>query len=184
LWTITADRKWSDWPAEPSYLLGSRQAASSVAARSAERNNVEAGNALRVPLDKQSLPTGATISGPGQEPAGVVPIDQSNPDAPQLLYSHTRRAGISTMKWQDPTLGEMSQIFAISPDTRESRLATITESQLVQWLAPLKPEIVRFGGESLALEAGSAELWRSAVLGLLALVVIESSLAAWVGRER
>lgn len=184
LWTMTADREWSDWPTEPSYLLAARQTTSAVAARTSERNNLSAGSPIRVPLDKQSLPTGASLSVPNQDHTIAVSIDQSTPDAPYLNYDRTTRAGIYRMKWQDPALGETSQIFAVSPDIRESKLAALPEAQLARWLSPLKPTIVRFGGESLSLAAGSAELWRSAVIGLLALVVIESSLAAWVGRER
>jgi hypothetical protein len=184
LWTISADRAWSDWPAEPSYVLAARQTTMSVVARSSDRNNVTAGAALNAPLDKQALPSGATLTIPGQEPHEVLPVDMSIPDAPQLSYERTRRAGVYEMRWQDPILGDLTQLFAVSPDVRESNLAPLSESQLSSFLGAVNPSVTRFGGDAMNLSAGAAELWRSAVFVLLVLVVLESSLAAWVGREQ
>src|SRR5690606_23570959 len=61
LWTITADRGWSDWPTEPSYVLAQRMAANAVAARILRWENLTAGQPLRYPLDPDFLPQQASL---------------------------------------------------------------------------------------------------------------------------
>jgi hypothetical protein len=88
------------------------------------------------------------------------------------------------MSWEDPVHGARSHRFAASPDTRESDLARLPADQLKRLMGKLEFEVVPFSGESLRLEAEATELWPALAMALLILVVLESPLAAWVGRER
>ena len=129
LWTITADKKWSDWPTDGSYVLAVRQAAMAIAAHSTERDNVTAGQPLRFRLDKKGIPLQAGVKPPGREDPQVVAVDKSDPKFPQLRYDKTARAGFYRMEWKDPVLGSMSRLFAASPDVRESNLAPISRDE-------------------------------------------------------
>ncbi|HUE13033.1 MAG TPA: BatA domain-containing protein [Planctomycetaceae bacterium] len=183
LWTITADKKWSDWPTDGSYVLAVRQAAMAIAAHATDRDNVTAGQPLRYRLDKKGIPLQAGVKSPGREDPQVVPVDKSDPKFPQLRYDKTARAGFYRMEWKDPVVGSMSRLFAASPDVRESNLAPIALSELKNLVGKLNPQIVRLGEKKADASVAGTELWRTAVWGLLGLVVVESCLAAWVGRE-
>jgi len=183
LWTITADKKWSDWPTDGSYVLAVRQAAMAIAAHATDRDNVTAGQPLRFRLDKKGIPLQAGVKSPGREDPQVVPVDKSDPKFPQLRYDKTARAGFYRMEWKDPVVGSMSRLFAASPDVRESNLAPIAMSELKNLVGKLNPQIVRLGEKKADASGAGTELWRTAVWGLLGLVVVESCLAAWVGRE-
>jgi len=183
LWTITADKKWSDWPTDGSYVLAVRQAAMAIASHSTERDNVTAGQPLRYRLDKKGIPLQAGVKAPGREDPQVVPVDKSDPKSPQLRFDKTARAGFYRMEWKDPVLGSMSRLFAASPDVRESNLAAIQTGDLKNLVGKLNPQIVRPGEKRADAGGAGTELWRTAIWALLGLVVVESCLAAWVGRE-
>jgi hypothetical protein len=183
LWTITADKKWSDWPTDGSYVLAVRQAAMAIAAHSMERDNVTAGQPLRYRLDKKGIPLQAGVKAPGREDPQVVPVDKSDPKSPQLRFDKTARAGFYRMEWKDPLLGSLSRLFAASPDVRESNLAAIQTGDLKNLVGKLNPQIVRLGEKRADAGGAGTELWRTAIWALLGLVVVESCLAAWVGRE-
>ena len=87
------------------------------------------------------------------------------------------------MEWKDPVLGSFSRLFAVSPDVRESSLAPIDLGELKNLIGKVKPQIVRLGEKRADANIAGHELWRTAIWGLLGLVVMESCLAAWVGRE-
>jgi len=183
LWTITADKKWSDWPTDGSYVLAVRQAAMAISAHSTERDNVIAGQPLRYRLDKKGIPLQAGVKPPGRDEPEVVAVDKSDPKFPQLRYDKTARAGFYRMEWRDPVLGSMSRLFAASPDVRESNLAPISRDDLKNLVGKLNPQIVHLGEKRPDAGGSGTELWRTAIWGLLGLVVVESCLAAWVGRE-
>jgi hypothetical protein len=183
LWTITADRKWSDWPTDGSYVLAVRQAAMGIAAHSMDRDNVTAGQPLRYRLDKKGIPLAAGVKSPGREDPQVVAVDKSDSKIPQLRYDKTARAGFYRMEWKDPVQGSLSRLFAVSPDIRESNLAPIQTGELKNLIGKLNPQLVHLGEKRADASAAGTELWRTAIWGLLGLVVVESCLAAWVGRE-
>jgi hypothetical protein len=183
LWTITADKKWSDWPTDGSYVLAVRQAAMAIAAHSTERDNVIAGQPLRYRLDKKGIPLQASVKPPGREAPEVVAVDKSDPKFPQLRYDKTARGGFYRMDWKDPVLGSMSRLFAASPDVRESNLAPVSRDDLNNLVGKLNPQIVHLGEKKPDASGAGTELWRTAIWGLLGLVVVESCLAAWIGRE-
>lgn len=184
LWTITADKKWSDWPMDGSYVLAVRQAAMAIASHSMDRDNVTAGQPLRYRLDKRGIPLQAGVKAPGHDDPQVVAVDKSNPKFPQLRFDKTAQAGFYRMEWKDPVLGNLARLFAASPDARESNLAPIQMSELKTLVGKLRPEVVRLGEKRADAGGAGTELWRTAVWTLLGLVVVESCLAAWVGKEK
>ena len=183
-WTMTADRDWSDWPTEPSYVLAMRMAAASVAARILRWENVTAGQPLRYPLDPEFLPRQASLAVPGETDEVPLRIDNSTDGDPYLLSESTRVAGRYTANWDEPGVGARSRPFAVSPDATDSRLQRLDEADLEPYLGRLTPRMLRFTGETIDVTTEGTELWRYAVLVLVGLIVFESLLAPWVGRVR
>jgi hypothetical protein len=118
----------------------------------------------------------------GREDSQVVELDKSDPKARSLRYDDTRRAGLYRMQWTDPVLGEVTRLFASSPDIRESDLTALRPDELKRLLGKLNPAIIPFGANP-AEAASVTEMWRTAIWVLLGLVLVESALAAWIGRE-
>ena len=73
LWTTAADRSWSDWPTDSSYVLAVREAARAIAKSTASLHQYTAGQALRVDLPASHDITLPAIEVPGgKEPKPLV----------------------------------------------------------------------------------------------------------------
>jgi len=184
LWTIAADKQWSDWPTEPSYVLAMRQSAAGIAAERSAAQNVTAGEPLQSPFDPLALPRQITVTPPDGADAVHVSLEQSNPEAPLAVFSQTQRAGVYEMNWRESDASLRRKLFAVNPDVRESHLERMTRDQLGQRLGGLAFEISPCSGRIDGLSGHRAELWRSFIFAMLFCICAESALAAWIGRER
>jgi Aerotolerance regulator N-terminal len=193
LWTTSADRSWSDWPTEPSYVLAVREATLAIARTDAGARAFTAGQTLRV-----SVPASRSISQPaievpyGTEPEPLVVASDppAGPTQPQrkeshLSYGDTRRAGLYKMTWRDSVAGNVSQQFAVNPHRRESDLTRIGGEELSGLWGALAPEVITLGREGdTSLAVRGREIWRTLAVCLMGLLVVESCFARWAGRQR
>jgi hypothetical protein len=182
LWTVTADRDWSDWPTEATYFIGVRELALSIAGVSDATGNLTAGQMLRQRVSSSNPPSRAEVVRPGEEQTDTATIDRSVSNQPQIVYTGTHQAGLYTLSWDVPGRDELSEkLYALSPDTRESDLKQLSEEEITQMLPGVDLTLVD------ASDPGSAgaqrEIWRTLAMLLLGFVLIESAFAAWVGRE-
>ncbi|MEZ6145626.1 MAG: hypothetical protein R3B91_09480 [Planctomycetaceae bacterium] len=179
-WTMTADRDWSDWPTEASYVLAMRMAADSVAARLLRWENVTAGQPLRYPLDPEFAPQTAKLSIP--------------PTGDEVRFQSIERRMAFRCWTRDDTAGRpLSGVVGRSGDrgadasvrcpsgVSDSELERLDGSELEQFLGRLTPQLIRFTGESMDVTTAGTELWRYAVLVLVSLIVVESLLAPGSG---
>lgn len=194
LWTVTADKAWSDWPTEPSYVLAVREAAKAIAHSDAAARTVTAGEALRRPLPPKHEITDAVVEVPhGDKPQPLqIATEATGPaeklpagDRPRLLVDEdTRRAGLYKMTWKDSTSGAESDLFAANPDARESDLARYTPDELKKLWSPLEVEVIAANaGQDASMAVQGQEIWRSLASCLLCLVVVEACFATWTGRQ-
>jgi hypothetical protein len=183
-WTVSADRDWSDWPTEASFVLASRLATQAVAARVSRWENLISGQPLRYPLDPQALPQSVMLSRVGSEDRFEPVIDKNAAAGPEFTFSGTRTSGGYKADWDEPVTGERTRKFAISPDARDSDPLRIGETDLRQDLGKLVPRMLRYTGESMSLTTEGAELWRMAAMVMIGLLLFESLFAAWIGRVR
>ncbi|HEX4796993.1 MAG TPA: BatA domain-containing protein [Humisphaera sp.] len=182
LWTVTADRQWSDWPIDPTYVLAMRSAASAIVRPEPAGTNFTAGEEIIYPLDEGQVVQNPLVTGPDQSL-----VQQPLTIADQVLrYPHTPRAGKYTLTWKDAAGVEQSRALAASFNPAESNLQPISESELANLLSPVSPTFVHWGtvqGNDSLAEHGR-EIWRNLIFAVLALAAIETVLATWVGRER
>ncbi len=214
LWTVAADRTWSDWPTDASYVLAMREVARAIARAGSGQQATMAGQPLRI-----ELPATHAISQPAIEPPGAkepkpltlsgaeptaaqaeasphdsagkaasaesAPADRAAKSPPALNYTDTRRAGLYKMTWHDSVSGAMSETMAVNPDPRESQLERIPIEQFKDWWGALEPDVVSIGaGTDAAVALGGQEIWRTLAAGLLGLLVVEACFARWAGRPR
>lgn len=182
LWTVSADRDWSDWPQEPSFVLATRQTMEFAAAQEPSRANVTAGDLLQSRLQLADFPTEAKAIAPGLEGAFDLSVD-ATATGPRLRYENTRRSGFYQFTWTDRDGQLQSDDFAVSIDPRESDAKRLTEEQLDTYLKDVDWQLLSIGAADSNLD-NQAELWRTGAMIFLGLIGCESLFAAWIGRER
>jgi len=185
LFTLTADKAWSQWPTEASYVLAMREAALRLSAGNAALSaGIEAGQPITQSADPTRPPTRATAQAPGAPEAIPATIDAGEPGRVTLRHDATRTAGVYRLTWDLPGVGEQERRFAVNPSVAESDLTPIDQDDLRGLLASLDVSIITLGSGEIALSAERIELWRTVAFALLGLVLFESALATFVGRER
>jgi hypothetical protein len=190
LWTTAADRSWSDWPTEASYVLAVREAARAIARTDARFRAYTAGQALSVPLPASHNISLPAIEVPhGKEPVPLVVSGAAARQGPRALselsYRDTRRAGMYKMMWRDSVSGSMTRQFAVNPDQRESNLQRIKGQEFRSLWGALEPEVISIGSQGDAsLAMRGREVWRMLATCLLGMLVFEACFARWAGRQR
>lgn len=172
-WTISADRQWSDWPVDPTFVLAMRSSAQSIARPDPNTDNLVAGQPIDLAVD------GAVVN------AQITTPESQTPQSINALhFDQTSRAGAYSLSWKDVLSNDQSHLLCVNPDPAESNLEPIGDDDLSSMLGALHPSILHFtsGGRSIA-EPGR-EIWRALVMTLLALAAAETGMAVWVGRER
>jgi hypothetical protein len=188
LWTVAADKSWSDWPTEPSYVLTMRETAKAVARTAAGTHDLTAGEGLRHGVLNDHQIASPTLELPaGEEPKAVaVERDGDGENSPRaLVWNDTHRAGLYRLNWVETPGGTMSEIYAVNPDARESDLTRISADDLRRQWGGVAPEIVTL--QTSATEHADLlgqEIWRSMTYWLLAILGVEACFATWVGRQR
>ena len=182
LWTISADRQWSDWPIDATYVLAMRSAASAIVFPQPAGENFTAGQAIAYQLEEGQLVQSPLISGPDRSIVQQ-PLTWSDQT---LAYPASWRAGRYSFTWKDASGAEQSRIACASFDVAESNLQPISEAELMNLLSPLNPTFIRWGTAQAnqSLTEHGRELWRNVLLAVLMLAAVETALATWVGRER
>jgi len=182
LWTVTADRGWSDWPTEGTYLIGMRESALSIAGVSTAAGNLTAGWPIIQRVSPSNPPSRAEVVRPGSDTALAATIDREEPSRPVIRYADTRHAGLYKLTWDVPGQDEpRKQSFAVSPDARESELRRLSEDELKQMLPNV--DLTLIDPAQAGTGGAQRELWRTLAMMLLGFVIFESAFAAWVGRE-
>jgi len=199
LWTVAADRSWSDWPTEASYVLAMRESTRAIARSTASLHEVTAGQPLTLDLPARRDITLPAIEVPREEETKplVIAADADGPTAGKeqslqqtdvlraLTYGETWRAGLYTMSWRDSVEGAMTEPFAVNPDRRESALERLDRDEFKTRWGALEPEVISIGTTSNAsLSLQGKEIWRTLAIGFLGLLVFEACFARWCGRRR
>lgn len=192
LWTIAADKSWSEWPTEPSYVLAMREVAKAIGRTSTGLHEATAGEVLRSPISNDRRVASATIELPGGEepkPLTVEGADEAANATPgtklNLAWADTERAGLYRMNWQETPGGAASDFFAVNPDGRESELARISADDVKSRWRSVEPEVITaFVSDDSTTGVRGQEIWRRLAYCLAAMMGLESCMATWVGRQR
>ncbi|MGE5190901.1 MAG: BatA domain-containing protein [Deltaproteobacteria bacterium] len=196
LWTIAADKSWSDWPTEPSYVLAMRETAKAVARTDSGTHELTAGDVLRCPVSGERRILSPTLEIPGGDEPRALTIEAGDVtataggesgDIPQqnLVWTETGKAGLYRLNWQESPGGAAADVFAVNPDARESELARIPLDELRQRWPGVNPEIiVAFSTADASVGVRGQEIWRTLAYSLLGMMAFEACFATWVGRQR
>jgi hypothetical protein len=183
-WTVSANKQWSDWPIDPTYVLAVRSAAMSIARSEAQADNVTAGTPLQYVLEEGQAATEARVSTSSREGVETASIEKGEKSPTVIRAVQTAHAGAYVLSWKDGTGKAQQHLFCVNGDKAESDLTPLGDSELVGFLGNLRATIVHYAAGGDALAQQGKEVWRTFALWLLALLGIETLLAVWVGRER
>lgn len=184
-WTITADKAWSDWPAEASFVLAMRVAAQQIAAEIHKGDNLIAGEPIQYELETVTAPQSGELIWLDRE---LNPLDITfgsiHETKSMLSSAPIRFAGVVEANWKDTQLGDQSQKFAINANVEDSLQKKLNEQALQQFLGRMPLELIRYQGKEMDLSTEGTELWRYLAVLLLGCLISESMLATWIGRRR
>lgn len=181
LWTVTADRVWSDWPVEPTFLLSVREAARRIADPGAGGLVHRAG--APIALDTRGAPVRQpTLLDADETSVGRLSVVEDEAGS-RVAFEGVRRAGTYTARWTAEDGAEVVRHVAVQPATSESDLARLPREELLAWAGALRPQIVHHSELETLLADTGREIWRSLALAALALFAVESLLMVWVGRR-
>jgi len=183
LWTMSADRAWGDWPTQLSYVLAVREAALAIAGVGEVAGNLTAGELIRQNVSPNPAPSQAKVQHPGEDTAASAVLELDHEPRPRIIYDQTQHAGVYRLTWDKLGSPDQERYFAVSPDTRESDLRRLNESELDPVLSGVDLQIVDLSGDAAEADRGGKEIWRTLATLLLAFVIIEACFATWVGRE-
>jgi hypothetical protein len=178
LWTISADREWSDWPIDPTYVLAIRSAAQAAAWPDSSADNITAGHTIDYAPPEDRPRSNPRITTPTESTAQPATVENG-----RFRWLQTARAGIYNLNWQEAS-GRQQHQLAVSFDNAASDLTPISESQLQDYLGNLKPTIISYHPGLLMVSTPGREIWRMLATTLLGLLIVETLLAFYVGRER
>jgi hypothetical protein len=183
LWTISANREWSDWPIDPTYVLAVRSAVAAIARAQPQQDNLAAGQPIEYQLEEGQAASEAKVTTSGREGAelGVV---EKRPGGSIIRATQTYFAGPYVLSWKDATGKPMQHLYCVSGDKAESDLTPLEDSDLRGLLDRLRVTIVHYNAAGSALAQNGKEIWRTFAVAVLALLAVETVLAVWVGRER
>ena len=184
LWTITADRQWSDWPVDPTYVLAVRSAAMAIARPDGREGEATAGEPIRHRLAEGERVVDPRVVAPGAADPEPAAVEQADGSGPALVHARTARAGVYAMKWKDNTGAERGHTVAVNPHKAESDLTPISNAELTDLMGNLDVPIIHYTVGETNLAGQGREIWKTLALALLCLAAVETALATWVGRER
>jgi hypothetical protein len=182
LMTTSADRAWSDWPVDPTWLLMIRELGMATVSPGLGGLNQEAGQRLTVDTGSRTI-TDATVKLPGVEESAGMKAVESAPFEHGVQWDVVRHAGIFEVSWtaEDGTLTRRS--VAVNPVPGESNLLRIEDQELRRHLGTWTPEIVHHSALAELLKEKGREVWRFFAWLALALLATESLFMMWVGRR-
>jgi hypothetical protein len=178
LWTTSADREWTDWPIDPTYVLAVRSAAAGAAWPDSGEDNLVAGHPLEYPSPQETVRDARLVAPDDPTPQPV--FAEGN----VFKYAHTERAGVYALRWIDSSGKEQIHQLAASFDAKAADLTPISEADLFHLLGPLEVTVIPYHAGILAAAPPGREIWRTLAATLLGLLVVETVFASWVGRER
>jgi len=189
LWTVAADKSWSDWPTDPSYVLAMREACKGIARSDSSVHTLTAGESIRRQVSTTHEITEPTVEAPG----AVHPLplsteitnDEQGKPVKTLIHHDTRLAGLYKLHWRDAqSAGPGDDLYAVNPDARESDLARITSADLRNLWGALQPQVIeRSLDPDMPVAVEGQEIWRNLAVCLFGLLITEACLATWTGRQ-
>lgn len=203
LFNTTADRQWSNWPGNPTFLITAHKLVRLLASSATEGRNIRCGEPLLKAINPARYWPTAKLVAPdgkgGQETRELHAEARADDDegdaagkkkkssALWFRYPETDQAGIYELTTQTQTNESRVEYFAANLDASEGDLTRADPAQILPGLEEVQALFVRpdSAGDLLAHTDGTrSELWRAILLALALVLVCEQALAWRAARHR
>ncbi len=186
LMASSADSEWNNWPGRPSYLVAMLEMCQYAARPDRTRLNLTAGGSLRVSLDPtryQSEAVLRTPNYPSDPEIGLRAAPEAGGRAIELRWPEVDQVGVYELLLTRANSGQERRLLSAHLESRESNLASCTEAELRRSAPQIGFEFVN-DVAVLAAKSDEAlrEFWPALLIGVVALLMVEQSLACWFGR--
>ena len=180
VWTITADREWSDWQLDPSFVIAARQTMLFAAAGSNPASSMLVGDPFRAQLPVTANTLGIRLQRPDNRDDVDLSPDLENTSA-SVLIDDTRHAGFYHLKWDAADDEPTERILAFNTAVEESDLQRMSRDDFYSLFGETNWRLAT--ANKVAADRNlQAELWKMFAVFMLLLLAMESGLNAWIGR--
>jgi hypothetical protein len=185
-WSVTADKQWSDWPVNATYVLAVRECAKTISRRAATDPHVTAGQPISHVVESAKRPRKFRVISPTGKPGQTGQIERKGESAYVLHHRDTRTAGFYALSWSFDEASADSEIhlYAANPQESESDPARIEPTSIRDWMSGVRLSITNAADAQTALSGDLTDLWKTLAWIVFAAAVVETPFAAWVGRRR
>lgn len=188
---IPADRQWTDWPDNPSYVIAVQELTSYAAGNLVEDTVREVGTAIQLPIDLAEYQRTAKLTDPAGDSFNLdaVPLDESAPPEEQVLweieYGETNRQGFYDIELTRNDGSTQRVVFATNVSPREGNLKRFRLDEAGRGFFGENARFV--SGDDVIAETGNSnqsELWFFLLFVLGGVLMLEQLLGWWFGRKR
>ena len=177
--TTSADRDWNDLPVKTAYLPLIQSLTNYLAGgkRGMMDGGISVGGVKEFSLPPSTVGKSFKITKPNKQEAEVSVVAQK--DRAAASFQENGLAGIYRVSLPAGTdkEGGMPQLYAVNPPFLESRLDTISETELQAKLRPIRVEVI----SADALQQGGKRT--DLALPLLVLLIVTLLLESWVAQR-
>jgi hypothetical protein len=188
VFTTPCDMEWGRWPTDFSYLLTVQELMRYLPGATSLKWNGTVGARLHRELDASRFEPGAILRTPGYpEEEEKTLIASMGPDGgkPSVRFKEVRRAGFYTLRLTERSGAQVDETHAFNLVPSEGDLAGAEERTLRRVFGPVPFRVVR-GRSGLGEKEDGArrEIWRSLILALLAVLMVEGFIALRFGHHQ
>lgn len=190
LFTSSADKSWTNLPDWFTYVALLQDVIHCIArpADPTGGGGVTVGTPIRIPLEPGRFEPQAAVRSPAfpEEAEHTIEVRPDGPGGtPQLVWMDVTRAGVYQFRLRETGGQPVTRFTAVNPDPREGNLTRCDEPALRSAATELPFTYVAGSGAILDDSSDARrELWPAVWIALVAVLLLESSLAWWWGRIR
>jgi hypothetical protein len=179
VFSTTADRAWSDWPIDPSWVLAVRETAFWAARRGPTGLEREAGPRFDFRPEGRVTAPRLRVLGEDQDRAVEVRDDA---DGPVLHGGTALRAGAYDLAWTAENGAAIRRTVAVNPAASEASLARWDREGFRRFLGPLETDVLTDADLDAKERETVRELWRTLIWAAVVLFFAEGILTAHLGK--
>ncbi len=188
LFASSADSEWNNWPKRPSYVVSIQELGHYAAKPNQRRTDLICGGPIRMTLDPARYQPEAVLRTPAY-PAEAEALIHASPAGDgqtyELFWPKVDQVGIYRLLLTPMNIGAGQQEerpLAANLDRAESNLDSCNEADLRRSAPEIKFDYVTdVGTLAHRSDEGLREFWPALLIAVIALLMLEQTLACWFG---
>jgi len=184
--TTAADAEWSNWPADPSYLVTVLEMMQYAERPMTGETGLAVGSPIRLDVDPARFAGEVVVEAPGGgETVSVQAVPTDDPARLRLTYEDTDSRGFYRLRLRTHEGDEQARLFAANVDPTEGDLTPADADAFRRALGGTDVRLLQgrqYMGEGPS--GARSELWRPLLIALFVVLFAEQVLAWCFGKRR